>query len=249
MTESLHLAAQYLAAAGISFLKKEEDDSHTNLGFDPASGRLSSRPLNDEGDQLFLDYSDFSLAWGKSDKTEKLLLHEQRHTDILKWISDRARITGLNKPYKYELHYELPYTINEEYRFKLTDTDKLAELRSIRTIAQQAIEAISWDYSLDSEVRIWPHHFDTGIFGILPERPALSIGLGLAIPDSVIHRYYFYAAAYEGHSPMKTTDFEPLSEGKWLNVGFTGAVLEVEKPDRERTLNFFSEAIQVFSLA
>ena len=30
MEKQIHLAAQYLAAAGISFLEKEPDDSHTN---------------------------------------------------------------------------------------------------------------------------------------------------------------------------------------------------------------------------
>ena len=33
MEKQMHLAAQYLAAAGISFLEKKDDDSHTNLGF------------------------------------------------------------------------------------------------------------------------------------------------------------------------------------------------------------------------
>ena len=29
----MHLTAQYLAAAGISFVAKKDDDSHTNVGF------------------------------------------------------------------------------------------------------------------------------------------------------------------------------------------------------------------------
>jgi hypothetical protein len=33
MKDQLHIAAQYLAAANMSFLEKKADDSHTNLGF------------------------------------------------------------------------------------------------------------------------------------------------------------------------------------------------------------------------
>ena len=43
MKEQIHLAAQYLAAAGISFLEKRDDDSHTNLGFNIEKGTLDDR--------------------------------------------------------------------------------------------------------------------------------------------------------------------------------------------------------------
>ena len=33
MDKMMYLLAQYLAAAGISLLEKEQDDCHTNLGF------------------------------------------------------------------------------------------------------------------------------------------------------------------------------------------------------------------------
>lgn len=41
----MHLAAQYLAAAGISFVAKEDDDSHTNLGFSAETGSMTTHPL------------------------------------------------------------------------------------------------------------------------------------------------------------------------------------------------------------
>ena len=41
----MHIAAQYLAAAGISILEKQPDDSHTNVGFSVEDRTLFTRPL------------------------------------------------------------------------------------------------------------------------------------------------------------------------------------------------------------
>ena len=63
LEEQTHLAAQYLAAAGISFLTKKPDDSHTNLGFISDSGEIETHPLSEDNDKLFLNYNTFSLEW------------------------------------------------------------------------------------------------------------------------------------------------------------------------------------------
>ena len=50
----MHIAAQYLAAAGISFLEKQPDDSHTNVGFSVEDRTLFSRSLLSSGITLQL---------------------------------------------------------------------------------------------------------------------------------------------------------------------------------------------------
>lgn len=57
----MHLAAQYLAAAGISFVEKKADYSHTNLGWSIDKQRLETHPLSEKGDVLALNYNTFSL--------------------------------------------------------------------------------------------------------------------------------------------------------------------------------------------
>ena len=46
LEEQTHLAAQYLAAAGISFLNKKPEDSPTNLGFITDSGEVETHVLS-----------------------------------------------------------------------------------------------------------------------------------------------------------------------------------------------------------
>ena len=40
--QNLHLAAQYLAAGGISFIEKKSDDSHTNLAWNKTENRMTT---------------------------------------------------------------------------------------------------------------------------------------------------------------------------------------------------------------
>ena len=63
-----------------------------------------------------------------------------------------------------------------------------------------------------SEVRIWPHHFDTGCLGYFDTKKNVSVGLGLAIPDKNVDDWYFYASGYHGEEPIQTEMFEPLKK-------------------------------------
>ena len=108
MEKQMHLAAQYLAAAGISFLEKESDDSHTNLGFNTENGCLSTHTLSDNGDVLCLDYEKFALEWKSNKGTTTFELDGAMHAEVLNWLRDTSKAL-LNKTYQYEFHYDLPY--------------------------------------------------------------------------------------------------------------------------------------------
>ena len=110
MIKTLHLATQYLAAAGISYLEKKEDDSHSNLGWSVEKQELSTRPLTAAGDRLAFNYSDFSLRWISSNKqTTSFKLAGKSHVEALIWIRQQYELKGITHPYQYDFHYELPY--------------------------------------------------------------------------------------------------------------------------------------------
>ena len=117
MKEQMHLAAQYLAAAGISFLDKKADDSHTNLGFNIKNGTLETHVLSENGDQLCLNYNVFSLQWKSKTGTVSFDLDGATHQDVLSWLADTSK-AHLGKEYTYNLHYDLPYSINNSYVFQ-----------------------------------------------------------------------------------------------------------------------------------
>jgi hypothetical protein len=194
MKKQMHLAAQYLAAAGISFLEKKEDDSHTNLGFNISGASLETNVLSKNGDQLCLNYKTFSLVWkSKKDKTS-FKLNGKTHKAVLEWLEETSK-KYLNKPYSYKLHYDLPYKIDDSFVFQLKSNSDLEELIQLRTVIQLSLEEINIIYNKNADIRIWPHHFDTGIYSQLLDND-ISFGLGLAIPDSVCKEHYLYISGY-----------------------------------------------------
>ncbi len=247
MTTQMHLAAQYLAAAGISFLPKKEDDSHTNLGFSTTEGNMSTHPLNKEGDTLSLNYQRFTLEWSSKNSKNSLRLDGTSHSEIVQWITQTAIEENIKNPFKYDLHYELPYDpITDDFTFKLHNVNRLRELTNFRILAQLALETFLENQQLKSDIRTWPHHFDTGAFVALEDNTGLTIGLGLAIPDTMVNDYYFYLSAYKGHDGLDTAGLSPLTNGKWYNEGFKGAVLPVTGIDEITAATFLEEALAAY---
>lgn len=242
MIQQLHLAAQYLAAAGISFLDKKEDDSHTNLGFSVDKGRLETWPLNTSGVMLCLNYSDFALEWGPNSEL-KMSLNGKGHDEIVAWVSTSAKELGFQQPYRYDLHYTLPYPLESNFKFQLSSHNQITELLRLRKLAQEAIASFLGQEKLVSDIRIWPHHFDTGAFSALNDGSGKSVGLGMAIPDTLVNDLYFYISGYRGHSGLNTWAFNKLTNGKWINDGFKGAVLEASKANEETVVQFLQEAL------
>lgn len=243
----IHLAVQYLAAAGISFLDKKEDDSHTNLGYSKDLGQIYTRPLNDKGDRMLLDLNDFSLKWSSDNLQEEIKLNGRTHKEVLKWIGNITEKVGLKNAFKYQFHYELPYEIKDDYIFSVS-SEIMARERHLRSITHNILGGILDAHGLKSEIRIWPHHFDSGAFAQLPGSNGVSIGLGLAIPDSISDGYYFYLSGYHGHDTVNTQSFGPLTNGYWSEKDFNGAILDAEGIAQDVAIKFFDEAISAYRI-
>lgn len=240
----MHLAAQYLAAAGINFVVKKDDDSHTNLGFSVAKSCMETHPLSVNGDILSLDYKNFSLNWKSDNNDTSFSLDGATHADVLSWLKETSK-SFLNNSYAYELHYDLPYEITDDFKFKLVDTNRLVQLLQLRILAQLTLEETLKDNNLESPIRVWPHHFDSGAYSNLQKD--ISIGFGLAIPDAMCSEHYFYISGYKGHVALNTEEFSTLSNGEWKNDGFKGAILPAAKTEKSEAVLFFKEAIKNYT--
>ncbi len=243
--QQFHLASQYLAMAGKSFLEHKEDDSHTNLGFSVAKKGLFTWPLDDTGIQLALNYSTFALEW-KSATPQFLSLKGKTHKEVMEWLKIMAQSSHFTRSYKYDLHYKLPYQMGKKDTFELTSANEVQELIRIRALAQNVLTTFLKEQNLKSEVRVWPHHFDTGAFAHLHDGSGKSVGLGLAIPDGMVDDFYFYISGYRGNTALRTWAFQPLSNGKWHNNGFKGGVLPASNITEEIGMQFFRDALRAY---
>ncbi|TDT40425.1 hypothetical protein CLV90_3272 [Maribacter spongiicola] len=242
MEKTMHLASQYLAAAGISFVEKKADDSHTNLGWSIDKQQLETHPLSANGDILALNYTTFSLEWISPKNNASFLLKGKTHQQVLKWLTSSTD-TILGKKYTYDFHYELPYSIDDSFIFEL-DRPRLKRLATLRTLAQSSLEKTLKETGLESSIRVWPHHFDSGAYANLAD--TITVGLGLAIPDDVVREHYFYISGYKSNDGIDTSKFDSLSIGEWKNDGFKGAVLPASKVMQSEVFQFFKEAINTY---
>ena len=191
------------------------------------------------------NYNTFSLDWKSIHKTTSISLNGKTHKAIIDWISNKTQ-KAIGKPYEYAFHYDLPYTISDEFTFELKDANRLDELLENRILAYLIIVEFLSTNNLKSEIRVWPHHFDTGAFVIFDKDSGLSIGLGFAIPDAVVQEHYFYIGGYKEHDGIDTSSFTELTYGQWSNEGFVGTILSISKTNKTKGVAFFNEALSAY---
>jgi hypothetical protein len=149
----------------------------------------------------------------------------KKSEQLEKSVADYLLSIGMNTEYFYKpLHFEIP-----DYKtIKLDESDisknGLKSWLFFRELANQACQAMAGYLQVESEIRIWPHHFDTGIFAQATEN--LGLGFGLATEDSMIGQPYFYLSGYKGESPITYNDLTKLNRGRWqTGPNWNGAVL------------------------
>ncbi|WP_299228311.1 hypothetical protein [uncultured Psychroserpens sp.] len=245
MEKTMHLVAQYLATSAISFIEKKDDDSHTNLGW-MAHKLETHKFLN--GGKLSLSYDDFSLVWTHDNgEKEQYFLNEKNHKQITDWITQISKNSGLEKSYRYDLHYELPYDkVENSTLFRLTDQNRLNQLIGYRNLAQKVLKTILESNKFASTIRIWPHHFDTGAFVNVTDD--LSIGLGMAMPDSLMNDFYFYVSGYHGDDAVIVKQPYSLSNGNYYNDDWKGFALSLKNIKKATAIRFCQEAIDIYKI-
>lgn len=243
--EHIHLAAQYLAAAGISFLDKAQDDSHTNVGWNSSEARMETHVFNADN-QLAINVKTAHLEWLKSGlKESEMNLQGSKHSDILVWISDQVTNNEIPKKFDYQFHYELPYAnITNDYIFDF-NAEALVDISNRLDLGQQVFEDFISTNKLDSPIRIWPHHFDLGIYTSLNKDASIRMGAGLAIPDSLVDDLYYYASGYNNGSAVVTKDFSGLTNGDW-RADWNGATLASSGLEIDTAINFLNETKNTF---
>ncbi len=251
----IHQLTQIIAKANRTFVPKKQDDSHTNLYFDPVSDRIFGRWIKaDKNDIIFaLDLANFQFEI-LDQKFEVLSRHPiigKKIVDLEVEIESGLKDVGLKTSGVTDpLHFEIP-----EYPFKgqpveALSTGELQQWKRFRKLANETSLHLLGYLQAESEIRIWPHHFDTGIYAEV--NADLGIGFGLAMADSMNPSPYFYLTGYPlSKKLLKYHELPALEAGQWI-VGehWNGAILPFDslKPSGENEISntvfaFISSAV------
>lgn len=242
MIEQLHLAAQYLAAFGNSFLENKADDSQANLAWNDVDRWLMTRAVSDDTYQLALSFQDFKLIWLANGQAQQTLeLNDTSHTQVLTFINEQVNASAIAKPYSYCTNYPIPYpALTDASTFKLVDEHRMWYMANKLTMAKLCFQQFLKTHQLASEIRVWPHHFDMGIYA--PITDSLAIGAGLAIPDSLVPEdFYCYISGWLKGEAIDNSVFNALTLGRWHTDDFNGATLPVTNLMQEDVSLFLKE--------
>lgn len=242
----LHMASQYVAMAGKSFVEARADDSHTNLKWKDA--RLLSHELSPgSGLRLALNHTDFSLELMRDEvviESHKLAGHN--HSHVVAWIRGELSKAGLGRGYAYKLHYDLPYRKDlGDHVYSEPDKTEMADIAHLREVCHDALRIVTSEYATDLDVRVWPHHFDSGGLFAEYENDQLikSIGVGLAIPDDMCNDYYFYTSAWVVSGFIDLTAVRALPIGEWKVPDWQGAIFPASGAVLADAASFFRNTI------
>ena len=231
--QKIHQLSQLLAKVNRSYRSPKADDSHTNLYFDSIANRIYGRWISrDKGKIIFtLHLDQFQLEWldENLNPLQTFPVEGKTFAQLETEIDGELPKLGLTeKGFATPLHYEIPLYDFMEEPFTVFPDAALSEWKDFRALANQAAGTMLGFLQVNGEIRIWPHHFDTGIYVVPQER--IGLGFGWAMEDSMVGMPYFYLSAYglEG----TTIDYKALPKldtGKWI-IGehWKGGVLSMD---------------------
>ncbi|MCA1758523.1 MAG: hypothetical protein LC658_02045 [Bacteroidales bacterium] len=230
-----HHAAQFIALAGRYLIPKIPDGSNINMQYIPEKEMLLGN-VHPDGWAVAVQLKNLEVQVldekGKV-KTE-ISLEEKTFQEAFKEFKTALQNQGINvSDLKTEQPYDLPTGGLKEGKF--FNAGELATNENIRYRhnAQLIISELAKQFKNVEPVRIWPHHFDTGTFATIEknEKGAASktIGLGWAIPDSMIPEPYFYLSFWSENPLNIQNGPVKLPAGKWMLPDWSGAVLGVSE--------------------
>jgi hypothetical protein len=227
--QQIHWLSQIIAKANRTYVPKKADDSHTNLYFDPLGNRIAGRWISmNDGDIIFtlnLDNQTFEII----DRTQKIVasipIISFRISEVERKIESLLSNFGLNpKGFSANLHFEIPnYEFTEE-PIQIINPKSINEWKHYRQIANEACSLLLGHAQVWEEIRIWPHHFDTGIYATV--KKGLGLGFGLAMEDAMVNAPYFYMSGYPDNGSINYNNLPEGKEWKWeLREHWNGAIL------------------------
>jgi hypothetical protein len=224
----LHYAAQFGAAAGISFLEHRPDDSHANLEWVPLFAGLFSRVIPaPRSFRIGARPSKLALMIVTEDNhlIEEYKLHGRTITDATQWIRSQIKSLGVDPAlYTLRRQYEIPtHPVAIGESFDASAPSLFEELSKWFANAATLLGSVVRRTRGASEVRCWPHHFDIGtVIRVTSNR---TIGIGMEPGDDYYDEPYFYLNMTPQPTASRARSRPLWGNGTWHTNEWVGAVL------------------------
>jgi hypothetical protein len=227
----LHNMARILGAMGQAYLPAKADESHTNMRWDSLKNRLEARnmPLPD-GHAISISFHPHELHFHIAcNQQEYMVATKGNSLDfVLNKIAQTLGQYGLEGA-SFRQHLDYPYPQWNAVNGWLMQPEKsgLSTFQQIRSEANRHLEEFLQADKQHSEVRIWPHNFDTGIECTYGNGLLQYAGYSPA-DGEVYQRPYYYNSFYRNGRKIKPLQFPKLPHTIWETQRWGGAILPAD---------------------
>ena len=245
--EHIHLLCQTIAKTNRTYVPKKEDDSHTNLYYDSVGDKITGHWIIQEERKLIftLNLNEQIFEW-MDDSLNVLKQYQfvgKTTEEFEAEIESDLPELGLNpNGFTDTLHFKITVYQFASDKFDKLNVEGLSEWKYFRKLADVMSYKFSGYLQIDTHSRIWPHHFDTGVYDLANKD--MGIGFGLAMKDAMIDEPYFYMAAYPPRGRFHYKNLPSLTNGHWEVSGWKGAVLSISKL---KSLDFITQRDQLYT--
>lgn len=226
--QQLHFLSQILAKVSRTFVPEVADDSHTNLSFEPLDFRIHSRWIKTPKGNIILSLNLLNLSYEWQSETKTIIQRVEAvgklPHEIEKELEFGLKSMGIEETnFSDKLHYEIPTYSFINNPNEAVSPSCIKEWAVRRRMANMVCSELLDYFQKDAEVRIWPHHFDTGFYTSVSS--SMNIGFGWAMKDEKANNAYFYMAGYSDNE-IDYSNIKDLPAGRWeLGDDWKGTIL------------------------
>jgi hypothetical protein len=229
--QRIHLLCQMLAKANRNFVREIDDFSHTTLSFDVLGERISSRWIKTGKTDLILvlNLNRFSYQWldASYEVLQEIKISGKTISELQDELEGGLNDLGLGpNGFVKKLKYQIPDYDFANDPFTSFNQSELEKWMHYRQMANDVGARFLKHLLKEDEIRIWPHHFDTGVYQEVNDK--IGIGFGLAAQDSLVDSPYYYISGYPLHGNINFRDLPELKYGYWETNDWKGAVLPLK---------------------
>lgn len=227
----LHHAAQFVSMVSNSYLPHLPDDSQNSLHWNSDLETLEGKWIESPKIRMSLDIKKFGLIMQTGERSHQVPLERNTKADVLSDLAALLHAYGANSGGLQPIaQFVIPtHAVEEGGVFEKPADEVLQEWANWRTNAQIVLEPIRDQFQWASDVSIWPHHFDTGLYVPLSRNEngndTRSVGLGLAIADSEVPEPYFYINHWSQTPIDFGTEQPSIQVGYWHDKSWKGFIL------------------------
>ncbi|MEM9324506.1 MAG: hypothetical protein AAGA85_02575 [Bacteroidota bacterium] len=256
-----HQIVQVVSAVGRHYLDASEVDDNATLYWNRANGSLVGQWVQTESGPVRAGFqlSEAKLYLENSSTFEKLPVAGKTLGQLMVWMEEQAgRLALPTSGFSTDAPYELPtYPKLSSRGFDVEPGPMTHSLSSYYASSFEILDSLQWDFTVEADVLVYPHHFDQALSFKLKDSGSYDtstfLTLGMSPGDEEFDAPYFYVNSWPH---VDESVLKPLTAGRWYTSDWIGGLVTIEElwgvdNQREYLETFYKETssqLQTFLL-